>query len=136
MTVAGTPVNMPTHAHSQGYSDINFMIPEIVAGVQFSKGPYFADQGDFATAGSSNITYATELDRPIVHLEKGTFGFGRVLLAASPKVGRGHLLAAMEASTNAGPWTVPDSYQKFNGVVRYSQGDQVNGLSITAATSR
>ena len=47
MTVAGTPVNMPTHAHSQGYSDINFLIPEIVAGVQFSKGPYFADQGDF-----------------------------------------------------------------------------------------
>ena len=71
MTVAGTPVNMPTHAHSQGYSDINFLIPELVAGVQFSKGPYFADQGDFATAGSSNITYATELDRPIVHAEVG-----------------------------------------------------------------
>jgi outer membrane receptor protein involved in Fe transport len=132
MTVAGTPVNMPTHAHSQGYSDINFMIPEIVAGVQFSKGPYFAEQGDFATAGSSNITYATELDRPIAHVEKGTFGFGRALLAASPKLGRGHLLAAIEASTNAGPWAVPDSYQKFNGVLRYTQGDQVNGFSLTA----
>jgi TonB dependent receptor-like, beta-barrel/Carboxypeptidase regulatory-like domain/TonB-dependent Receptor Plug Domain len=132
MTVAGTPVNMPTHAHSQGYSDINFMIPEIVAGVQFSKGPYFAEQGDFATAGSSNITYATELDRPIAHLETGTYGFGRVLFAASPKLGRGHLLAALEASTNSGPWTVPDAYEKFNGVLRYSQGDQVNGLSLTA----
>ena len=51
-TIAGTPVNMPTHAHSQGYSDINFLIPELVAGVQFSKGPYFAEQGDFATAGA------------------------------------------------------------------------------------
>ena len=68
MTVAGVPVNMPTHAHSQGYSDINFLIPELVAGVQFSKGPYFAEQGDFATAGSSNITYATALDRPIVNV--------------------------------------------------------------------
>ena len=89
MTVAGTPVNMPTHAHSQGYSDINFLIPELVAGVQYSKGPYFADQGDFATAGASNINYATTLDRPIVRVEGGTYDFGRVLMAASPKVRQG-----------------------------------------------
>jgi hypothetical protein len=131
MTVAGTPVNMPTHAHSQGYSDINFLIPELVAGVQYSKGPYFADQGDFATAGAGNISYATTLDRSLVRLETGTYDFGRVLLAASPKLGPGHLLAAFETSTNSGPWTVPDSYRKFNGVLRYSQGDNVNGLSLT-----
>ena len=71
MTVAGTPVNMPTHAHSQGYSDINFLIPELVAGVQYSKGPYFADQGDFATAGAGNINYATTLDRPLVRVGDG-----------------------------------------------------------------
>jgi TonB-dependent receptor-like protein/carboxypeptidase family protein len=133
MTVAGTPVNMPTHAHSQGYSDLNFLIPEIVAGVQFSKGPYFAEQGDFATAGASNINYATTLDRPIVHLEKGTFGFGRALFAASPNVGAGHLLAAFELSTNAGPWAIPDSYEKLNGVLRFSRGDSVNGMSVTFA---
>ncbi len=132
ITVAGTPVNMPTHAHSQGYADLNFLIPELVAGVQFSKGPYFAEQGDFATAGSSNITYATELDRPIVHAEYGAYGFGRVLFAASPKLGKGHLLAALETSTNDGPWTVPDAYRKFNGVLRYSQGNNVNGFSLTA----
>ena len=131
-TVAGTPVNMPTHAHSQGYSDINFLIPELVAGVQYSKGPYFADQGDFATAGAANINYATVLDRPIVHVEKGTYGYGRVLAAASPAIGTGHLLAAFETSTNAGPWTVPDSYKKLNGVLRYSRGDNINGLSVTA----
>jgi outer membrane receptor protein involved in Fe transport len=132
MSVAGTPVNMPTHAHSQGYSDLNFLIPELVAGVQFSKGPYFADQGDFATAGASNINYATELDHPIVHAEAGAYGFGRALFAASPRVGKGHLLAAFEASTNDGPWTVPDAFHKLNGVVRYTQGDSVNGVSITA----
>ncbi|HET9271459.1 MAG TPA: TonB-dependent receptor, partial [Vicinamibacterales bacterium] len=131
MTVAGTPVNMPTHAHSQGYSDINFLIPELVAGVQYSKGPYFADQGDFATAGAGNINYATTLDRPIMRLEGGTYGFARMLGAVSPKLGKGHLLAAFETSTNSGPWTVPDSYRKYNGVVRYSQGDNVNGLSLS-----
>ena len=132
-TIAGTPVNMPTHAHSQGYSDINFLIPELVAGVQFSKGPYFADQGDFATAGASNINYATTLDRPIVHMSKaGPTVTAARCSAASPKVGAGHLLGAFETSTNAGPWTVPDSYRKFNGVLRYSRGDTVNGLSLTA----
>ena len=69
---------MPTHAHGQGYSDLNFLIPELVTGVQFSKGPYFAEQGDFATAGASNINYATMLDRPIAHVDVGGDGFGRV----------------------------------------------------------
>jgi len=131
-TVAATPVNMPTHAHSQGYSDLNFLIPELVAGVQYSKGPYFAEQGDFATAGASNITYATSLERPLAHVDFGTFGYGRALFAASPAVGRGHLLAAFETSTNDGPWSVPDAYRKLNAVLRYSRGDNVNGLSLTA----
>jgi hypothetical protein len=130
-TIAGVPVNMPTHAHSQGYSDINFLIPELVAGVQFSKGPYFAEQGDFATAGASNINYATVLDRPIVNVEAGGFGFVRFFGAASPAIGDGHLLAAFETSTNSGPWDVPDSYRKYNGVLRYSHGDAINGFTIT-----
>jgi TonB dependent receptor-like, beta-barrel/Carboxypeptidase regulatory-like domain/TonB-dependent Receptor Plug Domain len=131
MTVAGTPVNMVTHAHSQGYSDLNFLIPELVAGVQFSKGPYYAEQGDFSTAGTSNITYATTLDRPLVSLEMGTYGYGRGLFAASPAMGAGHLLMAVEKSNNTGPWANPDSYSKYNGVLRYSQGDSVNGFVLT-----
>ena len=74
-TVAGMPVNMPTHAHGQGYSDLNFLIPELVSGVQYSKGPYFADQGDFATAGSANINYASALDASIVRVAGGGRGF-------------------------------------------------------------
>src|SRR5438270_1402975 len=68
-SVAGMPVNFPTHGHGQGYSDLNFLIPELVTGVQFSKGPYYADQGDFATAGSSTINYANALEKPIAHVE-------------------------------------------------------------------
>jgi len=131
-TVAGMPVNMPTHAHGQGYSDLNFLIPELVTGVQFSKGPYYADQGDFATAGSSNINYANVLEQAIVHVEGGGEGYGRALLAASPQVGSGHVIAALEVAHNDGPWVHPDGYQKWNGVLRYSQGNSVNGFSLTA----
>ena len=130
-TLAGMPVNMPTHGHGHGYSDLNFLIPELVSGVQFAKGPYFADQGDFATAGSANINYASVLDRPIVRVGGGDEGFARAMVAASPAVGRGHLLAALEVEHNDGPWLQPDDYRQVNGVVRYSRGDAVNGLSVT-----
>ena len=136
MTVNGAPVNMVTHAHSQGYSDLNFLIPELVAGVQYSKGPYYAELGDFATAGSANMNYATQLDRPLLHLEGGNFGFSRGLFAASPRVGNGHLLVAFETSRNNGPWDRPDEYRKLNGVVRYSRGNNVNGLSLTVMAYR
>ena len=131
-TVSGVPVNMPTHAHGQGYSDLNFLIPELITGVQFSKGPYYADQGDFATAGSSNINYATVLDRPIAHVEAGGEGYARVLAAASPLVGTGHLVAALEVAHNDGPWVHADKFRKVNGVVRYSNGGVINGWAVTA----
>src|SRR5262245_8924941 len=135
-TVAGMPVNLPTHGHGQGYSDLNFMIPELVSGVQFSKGPYFADQGDFATAGAANINYVTSLDRPIVRIGGGDEGFGRVLVAASPSLRTGRLLTALEVQQNDGPWVNPDNYRKVNAVVRYSRGDTVNGLSVTGMAYR
>ena len=78
-TLAGMPVNLPTHAHGHGYTDLNLLIPELVTGIQFSKGPYYADQGDFATAGAANINYANVLDGPIVRVEGGGDRFGRAL---------------------------------------------------------
>ena len=92
-TIVGLPVNMPTHAHAQGYADSNFLIPELVSGVQFRKGPYYAENGDFSSAGSATINYFNVLDRPIVTITGGSFGYGRFLGAASPQVGKGHLLA-------------------------------------------
>jgi outer membrane receptor protein involved in Fe transport len=129
-TVAGMPVNLPTHGHGQGYSDLNFLIPELVSGVQYEKGPYFADQGDFATAGSANINYVNALDAPIVRVGAGEEGFARALAAATPKAGSGQMLAAVEVEHNDGPWDRPDDYRKVNGVLRYSHGDAVNGYSI------
>ena len=130
-TIAGIPVNMPTHAHAQGYADANFLIPELVSGVQFRKGPYYAEHGDFSSAGFANINYFNVLDRPIVTLTGGSFGYGRFLGAASPRVGGGHLLAAFEWERDNGPWISPNDKDKFNGVLRYSRGDSRNGLSFT-----
>jgi outer membrane receptor protein involved in Fe transport len=130
-TVAGVPVNMPTHAHGHGYSDVNFLIPELVTAVQFNKGPYSAEEGDFSTAGASHIRYANRLERPIVRASAGEDGWGRMLAAASPRIGSGHLLAALEVGHNDGPWVRPDDYQKVNGVFRYSLGDHRSALSIT-----
>lgn len=92
---------------------MNFMIPELVSGVQFSKGPYYADQGDFVTAGASNINYATPLERPIVTLEGGREGYARALFAGSRSLGSGNLLAAFEGSHDDGPWVHPDDFQKI-----------------------
>jgi outer membrane receptor protein involved in Fe transport len=130
-TVAGMPVNMPTHGHGHGYSDLNFLIPELISGVQFSKGPYFADQGDFATAGAANINYTSRLARPFVRIGGGEEGFARALVAASPTIAGGDLLAALEVEHNDGPWVHPDGFKKVNGLVRYSRGDALNGLAIT-----
>ena len=130
-TVAGMPVNMPTHGHGHGYSDLNFLIPELASGVQFSKGPYFAEHGDFATAGTANINYTNTLARPIVRVGGGNDAFGRVLVAAAPTVGRGTLLAALELERSDGPWEQPDDLRKFNGLIRYTRGDARNGLSAT-----
>jgi outer membrane receptor protein involved in Fe transport len=131
-TVAGMPVNMPTHAHGHGYSDLNFLIPELVSGVQFSKGPYFADQGDFATAGTANVNYVNALGGPLVRIGGGDEGYARVLVSVSPRTGAGRALAALELEHNDGPWARADDYRKLNGVLRYSAGDAVNGFALTA----
>ena len=131
-SVAGIPVNMPTHAHGHGYSDLNFLIPELVSGVQFNKGPYAADEGDFSTAGASHIRYANTVDAPSIRISAGGEGWRRVFAAASPRVGEGNFLGAIELGHNDGPWVRPDNYRKVNGVLRYSLGDARRALSITA----
>ena len=132
MMLAGVPVNMPSQAHFHGYADTNLLIPELVSGVQFKKGPYYAEDGDFAAAGSANVNYVNRLDRPLFSVGGGGQGWGRIFGAASPRVGDGHLLMALELAGNDGPWVRPDALRKANGVLRYSRGDARNGFSLTA----
>ena len=130
-TLAGVPMNESSGAHAHGYSDVNLLIPELVSGVQYTKGPYFAEHGDFSAAGSAKISYVNVLDRPLLSVSSGGQGWGRVFGAVSPRVGAGNVLLALELSTNDGPWERPDDMRKVNTVVRYSQGDLTNGFSIT-----
>ncbi len=132
ITIAGVPVNVPTHGHGQGYADANFLIPELISGLQFRKGPFSAEDGDFAAAGAVNVNYANTLEHGLASVEGGSFGFQRALLADAPRLGAGHLLYALELSHNNGPWVNPDNFRKLNGVLRYTQGNEQTGFSLTA----
>jgi hypothetical protein len=132
-TVAGMPVNMPTHGHGQGYSDLNFLIPELVDRIEYRKGPYFATHGDFASAGSADIVYKTRLDAPFGQVSLGGNGYRRALAGASWQL-RPDLVATgvVEAMANDGPWTVPEGLRRANAVVSLSQGTRALGWSTSA----
>jgi len=134
--VAGIPVNMPTHAHGQRYTDLNFLIPELVDRIRYRKGPYFADEGDFSSVGVARIDYLRKIDETLVKITAGQNGYGRALLAGSPEVGAGNLLYAVELFTNDGPWEIPENHRKYNGVLRYSQGNRDDGFSLTGMAYR
>jgi hydrogenase/urease accessory protein HupE len=128
----GMPVNLPSHGHGQGYTDMNIVIPELVQRVNYQKGVYYAENGDFSSAGAAHLETFRVLPQSIAIAEGGMYGYGRGMFASSPKVGEGHLLYAGEVYHYDGPWDTPDDYWKFNGLVTYSQGDDANGFSITA----
>ena len=136
ITIDGMPANMRTHGHGQGYADINFMIPELVQSVQVRKGPYYADEGDFSSAGALHIDYLNKIDRAFVDVSAGSFGYRRALAAGSMPAWAGTVLTAIEVNAYDGPWDVPDKVRKINGVVRYSEGTADNGLSLTGMAYR
>ena len=136
ITVDGMPANMRTHGHGQGYADINFLIPELVQSVQVRKGPYYADEGDFSSAGAVHIDYMNKIDRAFAEVSLGSFGYRRALVAGSGQAGNGTVLTAIEANAYNGPWDVPDKIRKLNGVLRYSEGTADNGMSITGMAYR
>jgi len=127
----GIPMNLPSHAHGQGYTDLNFLIPELVQEITYKKGPYFPDEGDFSSAGAANIRYFDVLPEGIAKAEGGQYNYGRTLVANSPALWGGHLLYALEGVFNGGPWDHPDDYYKFNGLLRFSRGDASDGFSVT-----
>ncbi len=133
-TVDGMLVNQRSHAHGQGWTDLNFLIPELAANLRYKKGPFFAEEGDFSSAGAVEIRYVDALPKGIASVGVGQYGWRRVLLADSPAAmatSDGRLLYALEAQTNDGPFTQPDRFRKLNLVLRYSQGDAANGWNVT-----
>lgn len=125
------PVNMPTHAHGQGYTDLNFLIPEVLADLHYKKGSYYADEGDFATAGAVRMGLLSEVPTSAT-LGAGQDGYRRALLMGTTSLGPGTLLSAGEAYHNDGPFDIPDDYRRLNGLLRYHQGDDRDFFTATA----
>ncbi len=128
--VDGVPVNMRTHGHGQGYLDLNFLIPELVERIDYRKGPYFADVGDFSAAGTVAFTTARTLPRPIVELTAGSYGYYRALAAGSTDMGGKDLLVAIDGTLSNGPWVLNEDLHKVNGLVKLSSGSRGDGWSL------
>jgi len=128
LEVDDMPVNMPSHAHGQGYADFNFVIPELAGDLHYKKGPYYADEGDFATAGTARIGLVNEVESSAT-LGFGEDGYRRALLTGSLAEG---LIGAAEVYHNDGPFDLPDDYNRLNGVLRYYRGDAQDYFTVTA----
>ncbi|MES2491472.1 MAG: TonB-dependent receptor [Pseudomonadota bacterium] len=132
--VDGLPVNMRTHGHGQGYADINFIIPELIDSLEYRKGPYYADVGDFAAAGAASLRYVDELPQSIAKFSTGSDGYYNGLFATSPKVGNGHLLLGIEGTAYNGAYDLAEHERKLAAIARYNSGTVSDGYTLSLAT--
>jgi len=116
----GMPVNMRTHAHAQGYMDLNFIIPEIIERIDFQKGPYFADTGDFSLAGSNSMKTYDVLDEGFTELTLGSRDEIRFVTANSFDFAEGTLLYALEHQQTNGFYDLEQDVRKLNGLLKYT----------------
>jgi hypothetical protein len=128
--VDGVPVNLPTHGHGQGYTDLNFLIPELVETARFRKGPYYADDGDFSSVGSIRFRTVRALSSPLGVIQLGQYGYARAMGATSIQLGDNNLLVAAEQVRDAGPWVVNQQLQKTNFITKLSHGSEGNGWAV------
>jgi len=119
ITADGIPVNLVSHAHGQGYADLHFLIPETIARYDFGKGPYYADQGDFTTAGYIAWHTIDVPDHSLFKMEGGAFHTARIvtlldlLTKKDRDRGRSAWLAA-EGLYADGPFHYPEHFNRFN----------------------
>jgi hypothetical protein len=128
----GMPLNLVSHAHGQGYADINSVIPELIDRLAYEKGPYYPANGDNSTVGFAHLLYADALPSPLIKVEGGTYDYQRVVVAGSTPVDSGNLLYGFETAHNNGPWVVPDEFNRFDGTLKYGQGNSNEGFSVMA----
>lgn len=137
ISVDGLPVNMVSHAHGQGYADLHFVIPELIDKVNFNKGPYFADKGNFTTAGFVEFKTKDYLDNNFVKLEGGQFssfrGIAALNLLKPQKNKRDQsLFFAGEGSFTKGYFESPQNFTRFNGMLKYH--GSLNARNTLSAT--
>lgn len=112
------PMNMRTHGHGQGYLDVNGLIPEVIDRIDYRKGTYRADIGDFSMAGSSFMTTSRDV-APFIALEDGDYGWRRAAAGTSVDVGEGKLMGIAQWKTYDGPWQLPEDLQHQSMWAKY-----------------
>ena len=119
--IDGMPVNMRTHGHGQGYTDLNFIIPETIKKLTYKKGSYYADVGDFSGAGSAAFETSTIVDKGTAEITGGKNNFFRAVVIDSFAMNDANVLLAFEVNNNDGPWTdIKEKLKKYNGLLKYS----------------
>lgn len=133
--VDGLPVNLVTHAHGQGYADLNFLIPETVERFQLYKGPYFAELGDFDTAGAINFVTKEETKENLALAEGGYFDLQRYVFLASPKIAENvKTLTSGQLRTFNGPFENPEHFHQYNGFAKVTYEPSPDVKLSTSAT--
>lgn len=132
VSLDGLSINNRSHTHGQGYTDLNFLVPEFIEGLDYSKGPYFTALGDLSSTGGANYRLFHELPQGIASFSYGKDNYYRAVVGDSFKVGPGILTLGGEYSHEDGPWDKGDNFRRFNGLARYHLGDDQNFLDITA----
>jgi len=136
VSVDGLPVNMRSHAHGQGYADINFIIPEMVRQVDYNKGPFFADVGDFSAAGAAEFRLWDALPRAFATVAVGANNFARFVTGATRRAGATETTGAVEFTHDDGPWLLSGDANRFNGFVRRHWVAGGNDYRLTAMAYR
>ncbi|OTU19978.1 TonB-dependent receptor [Acinetobacter pittii] len=129
-SVDGIPINMVTHAHGQGYTDLNFLIPELIDNLTYHKGATDITDGDFASAGTAKIRTISAVEQAFIQMTLGSNEYRRILTAGSTEFAGGTLLGAFEGMSNDGPWDYPEDLEKQNYLLKYSRGNQNNGWNF------
>lgn len=124
VNVDGMPVNIVSHAHGQGYSDLHFVIPETVNNIDFGKGAYYTDRGDFNTAGYVDFKTYDRLNNSMIKLEGGSFNTKRILgmfNILNDAAGRKSAYLAAEYNYTDGPFDVKQNFNRVNIFGKYNQ---------------
>lgn len=126
------PINRPTNTHGQGYSDVNFEIPELAQGLDYTKGPYYAAVGDFGAVASTHLKLADEVPNQLA-VAAGSFGIYNIFAGGTQRLGDAdRLLGGIYYGHVDGPFDHPDDFRKLAGELRLSHGEPADGASLTA----
>jgi outer membrane receptor protein involved in Fe transport len=125
------PMNLRTHGHGQGYLDVNGLIPEVVERVDYRKGPYRADVGDFALAGAAYMSTIDRLDAPFIALEAGQYEWQRIAAGGTTNLAGGDLTVVGQWKTYDGPWELPEDLEHESVWSKYARDTSLGALQLT-----